>query len=125
MNATALKRTSLIAILTLLALTGLSSGCTRTIIPPSVRDSGASFDGGQKDSGFRGWYTNSNGAVFAVMSPKAHDRYNALVSKFGNQYPVPLKNNDGTQSFTNGTWLIDSEHDVKFREMNGWSKSGL
>ncbi len=109
---------SALVIVTALSLIGLSNGCL-TVTPRIVRDKTPSSDSGEWNSGFRGWYV-TNGQTFAVMSPFAHDRYNALIGLYGKEYLKPLTTNDGTTPFTNGTFLIDDTHNVKFGEMNVW-----
>lgn len=120
MNALRLKSLWLIAMLTLLALVGLSNGCT-TVTPKIVHDDTPSFDGGAQTSGFLGYLPDGSG----VISQHAADRYNSLIAKYGDRYTVPLKPNAGLTPYTNGTVRIDAEHNVKAQEMNRWRKSNL
>jgi hypothetical protein len=57
------------------------------------------------------------------------DRYNALIEIYGNGvkgYPMtpPLKQNDGIM-FLVEHYIIDSEHMVKFLDMNAWRRNGV
>lgn len=119
MNGRGWKRKWLLGTLLLAVLIGQSS-CTTTVTPKIVRDSTASFDGNAQNSGFLG-YTEDG---YGVITEKARKRYNALIKTYGKRYPVTLKPDAGLKAFTNGTWLIDNEHDVKATEMNLWRKSG-
>ncbi len=98
-------------------------GCTVT--PKRAVDNVASFDGGKQNSGVLGYYTNSVGEQFLILSPNARARYNALIASYGgtNYFLPPLAPDDGIAPFTNGTFTIDARHEVDFRLMNGWRKN--
>lgn len=92
-----------------------------TVTPTRLRDSTASFDGNQQNSGFLGFTPDGAG----VLTPKARARYNGLIEVYGgtNYFRPPLKMDSGLTPFTNGTFQIDAEHLVKFGQMNRWRKS--
>jgi hypothetical protein len=126
---------SLVKILTLLVAIGRSNkgsevllvccasvllvlfGCTVT--PRQVQDTGASFDGNERTSGFLGYTADGSG----VITSNALARYNGLIDQFGKRYTPPLQHNAGVTPFTNGTFKIDAQHNVRAQEMNGWKKA--
>jgi hypothetical protein len=101
---------------------GLNNGCT--VRPRIVKDKTPSFSGGSQTGGWLGFYTNAQGEAFSVINHDAKLRYDALARIYGTNYLVPVIPGAGCSPFTNGTWLIDFEHDVKAREMNWWRKQG-
>jgi hypothetical protein len=108
--------------LLVLALTVLGvlwlAGCT--VRPVAVEASLPSFDGGQLNSGFLGYTSNRLG----VLTPHGYGRYNALIGQYGNRFAPPLAPGAGCKPHTNGTWLIDAQHEVYFKTMNRWRKNG-
>jgi hypothetical protein len=116
------RKPLLLATLMLCVAVGAINGC-RTVTPPPVNDYVVSFDGGHQNGGWLGFHTNAAGEAFCVITPAAKARYDGLAVKWGKAYAAPVKPGDGCQPFTNGTWLIDLEHNVKAIEMNWWNKS--
>ncbi len=93
-------------------------GCTSTVIPTQVRDSHASFDGNQANSGFLRFSPDGSG----VITPHARDRYNALAVVYGKRFSPALHADDGITALSADEFQIDSEHLVKFATMNRWRK---
>jgi len=98
-------------------------GCT--ITPKQVESNSASYDGGEKNSGFIGWTTN-NSICYGVITFHAKDRYNSLIKIYGKRFEPPLKENygiilDGRTTSTN--YYITLEGLSKFSEMNRWRKN--
>jgi len=93
-------------------------GCTVT--PRIVNDSQPSFDEGKQNSGFLGYTADGS----AVITSNALARYNALCVRYGTNFLVPVRPGDGVQPFTNGTFLIDAQHNVDAQKMNRWLKEG-
>lgn len=95
------------------------SGCFGTVKPRIVKDSVASFDGNERNSGFIDFTHDGAG----VITKNARDRYNLLIEQYGNRFTPPLKQDSGISP--NGeNYIIDAEHLVKFATMNRWKKSG-
>ena len=111
-NATRSNDASL-ALLCVLAL----AGCI--IRPNALESHGASYDGSNRTSGNLGFYTNTSGESFMVITPHKRDRYEAMIEAgYGTNFTPRLKQPDGLTKFTNDTWLLDLEHQAKFTEMN-------
>ncbi len=91
-----------------------------TVAPDRVTSAAASFDGNEQNSGIIS--ANANGYV---VTSHFRDRYNALVAIYGRDFTVPVKPDDGLQSISGSTWLIDRQHLSQFLEMNAWSRMGL
>ena len=93
------------------------AGCI--IRPRTIHDSHASFDGGVANSGNLGFYTNNAGVPFMVITPHKMARYEAMIlAGYGTNFLPHLKVAEGVTPFTNGTWLLDLEHQEKFSVMN-------
>lgn len=91
-------------------------GCT-TVIPTRITSEGASFDGGERNSGLYGFTTNQTGTVQAVITTHARDRYNALVEKYGNKLVPPITIDYGvTDNKTNCYMTLEALSD--FVSMN-------
>ena len=116
---TKLTRPWLPATLTLLAAVWLSS-CTSTVTPPTVHDSVPSWDGANQNSGF----LEFDARGYGVLTPRARDRYNALVDEYGGRMTLRLYRDDGITPTTTNTFLIDPEHLSDFLKMNRWKKQG-
>ncbi len=112
---TAVVFLSVAGLLFLFAL--LLAGCTVT--PKKVSATVASFDGGAQNSGFLGYTTNGG-----VLTPHAFERYNALSARYGTNFVPALTPAAGCAAFTNGTWLIDAQHEIYFKTMVRWRKEG-
>lgn len=105
----------------LLALLGILlwffTGCS-TVVPTPVTDKVASYDGGTQNSGV---LESVQGGF--IVTPKFRDRYNALIADYGSDFSPALKEDEGIRK-ENANFFIDSEHMVKFLDMNKWKKSG-
>lgn len=96
-------------------------GCATTVTPPQVVSNGASYDNGQRNSGFQGWCTN-NGVTFAMISTNAYQRYNALIDIYGKKFLPPIKEDHGViPNQTN--YLLTLEALSDFATMNRWRKN--
>ncbi len=91
-----------------------------TVTPRTVTDTGASFDGNERTSGFIGYAPDGAG----IITARARDRYNALVQAYGARFSPPLKLDGGVLATATNTFLIDAEHLVDFGVMTGWRKAG-
>lgn len=100
----------------------LIGGCVHTVTPVHVVSTGASFDNGERNSGFLGWTTN-NSVTYAIISEHAKDRYNALIEIYGGRIIPPIKKDYGvTDNKTN--CFITLEALSNFSKMNRWRKNG-
>jgi hypothetical protein len=103
-------------------------GCTSTITPKQVTDNAPSWDGTNQNSGFLGYAPDGYG----VITPRARDRYNALVDQFAagkdskgqHLFLTPPARDAGLEIFTNGTYRISPESLSNFGLMNHWRKQG-
>jgi len=98
------------------------AGCVGTVTPVQVVSNGASFDNGERNSGFIGWATN-NGTAYGVITLKARDRYNALIESYGSKIIPPIKKDYGLISCETN-YLISFEALSNFAKMNRWRKNG-
>ena len=96
----------------------IAVGCSTTVTPDQVQSNGASFDGGQRNSGFQGWTTNNN-IPFAMLSTNAYQRYNALIDIYGDKFLPPVKKDHGIIS-NQTNYLITLEGLSDFGTMNRW-----
>lgn len=97
-----------------------SAGCWKTFAPPPVKPAGASFDNGERNSGFYGFVTN-NGVPYGLISTNARNRYNELIYKYKGKFIPPLKKDYGI-SDNKTNYLITLEALSKFATMNRWRK---
>jgi hypothetical protein len=93
------------------------TSCT-TIAPKPVHDRVASYDGSYQNSGV---LSAVEGGF--IVTPKFRDRYNALIELYGSEFTPDLQKDEG-MSKRNVDFFIDSEHMVKFLDMNQWKKAG-
>ena len=96
------------------------SGCTSTIIPKIVTNNGGSWDDGERNSGFIGFYTNQSQVAYGVITPHARDRYNNLIENYGNLIHTLTKDYGITDNGTN--FYISLEALADFAKMNRWHK---
>lgn len=108
----------LILLATLVLMASLLSGCG-TVIPLQVTSAAASFDGGERNSGFIGWTTNGCG----IITPHARDRYNALIVDYGARFHPPLKPDYGIMPSATNTFIITPEALSDFAAMNRWRRN--
>jgi hypothetical protein len=91
-------------------------GCAHTVVPTTeVRNSTASYDGNDKNSGI---VSTCPGGF--VVTDKFLARYDVLAEKYGAKFVPKVKKGDGVTGH-----VIDSEHMVKFLQMNNWNKAGI
>lgn len=100
----------------------LCAGCFSTIVPPPVKPIAASYDNGERNSGFYGFVTN-NGVAYGIISPHARDRYNALIATYGKKFSPRIKEDYGIID-NNTNYLITLEGLSDFAIMNQWRKNG-
>jgi hypothetical protein len=110
-------------VIALLLAVLLCAGCVGTVTPTQVVSQGASFDNGQRNSGFIGWTTN-NSVVYGIISAHARDRYNALIDQYGSKNVPPIKKDYGIQSLDGTNYLISLDALSDFAKFNRWHKSG-
>lgn len=104
----------------------IAVGCiTKTVRPETITDSAPSFDGGAQNSGMIDFRTNEAGAVSMEVTPHFRDRYNAMIPRYGTNFLPALKIDEGINAATNGNYLIDLDHLVKFNTMNRWRKQSI
>ena len=106
----------------LILTVSLCAGCFSTIVPPSVKPVAASFDNGERNSGFSGFVTN-NGIAYGVLSPHARDRYNSLIDTYSKRFSPKLKEDYGIIDNKTNYW-ITLEGLSNFALMNRWRKQG-
>lgn len=97
-------------------------GCTVT--PKHFVQHEISFDHGIQNGGFIGYIQGGTNDGWGVITSDAKSRYDRLVERFGgtNYFTVAIIRGEGLVPFTNGTWLIDPEHNRKAQTMNRWRK---
>lgn len=95
------------------------TGCN-TVAPKQTPAKIISFDGNQQDAGVRGFATNG-----IIVTLGFRQRYNALIPVYGQFFSPRLQVDDGFSLYTNGTYVIDSEHFTDFATMSAWKRSGL
>lgn len=104
----------------LAAIAWLAVGCT--VAPRYVETpAAASFDGNERNSGFLAFNEDGSG----VITPRARDRYNALVAKYGKDNLPKLKKDFGVSKRDDGNYNITAEALVAFGVMNKKNRSGI
>lgn len=98
--------------LTLLTLTAC------TVTPLIVKPSTISFSGTNQNSGI---IAATNGGW--IIDSHKRDRYNALISDYGNEFRPVLKPDAGLSPLANGNWLMDDQHMVDLEDMEQWRRS--
>lgn len=85
------------------------------VIKPKIEivDSTPSWDGNEQNSGVINFVAGKG----ALITPRAAARYNALIVKYGTMFIPILKEGDGLTP-EGENFFLDSEHVVKFAEMN-------
>jgi hypothetical protein len=102
----------------------LAAACG-TVTPGRVEAERASYDGGAATSGVVEVVRNAGGAVSGwVVTPRARDRYNALVEKYGAlMWSPPVGRDYGVAPYDNGLYLMTDEAMAKFVAMAEVSRS--
>lgn len=98
------------------ALLFILTACTVT--PQLVKPSTISFSGTNQNSGI---IAATNGGW--IIDAGKRDRYNALISDYGNEFRPVLKPDAGLSPLPHGYWLIDDEHIVYLLDMAQWRRS--
>lgn len=106
---------------TIVVMVMVCTGCFSTITPSAVKPAGASYDNGERNSGFIG-YTTNNGVAYGIITPHARDRYNTLINVYGKRISLPIKTDYGITSYTTN-YLITLEGLSDFALMNMLKKN--
>ncbi|REK56951.1 MAG: hypothetical protein DWQ49_09595 [Bacteroidetes bacterium] len=88
---------------------------TRTYTPPPIVDTQPSWDGNKQNSGIISYDVESGNYH---ITANAASRYNALIDKYGDMFLPKLKKGDGLTKKNDGTYLISTQHLIKFGQMN-------
>lgn len=113
--------------LALIMVAAFCSGCSTTVTPDALVDKGASYDGNERNSGFLQFNADGSG----LITSRARARYNVLVEQYSGRFSPALKRDAGVtphvlpDGSTDGNFVIDAEHLVKFATMNRWRKTGV
>lgn len=104
----------------LLALLAFSLfGCASTVAPAVVESQQASFDQGEQNSGVIALVPGG-----AIITPRAHARYNGLVAIYGREFLPPLAADYGVTPRPDGNFEISREALQKFILLNQWHRMG-
>lgn len=87
-----------------------------------------SYDGNARNSGILALAPGGG----RIVTPHYHDRYNALIDLYGDQFDPPLKHDEGiavnakslSDSSEMNSWIIDKEHHIKMGQMIQWKRDG-
>lgn len=96
------------------------NGCTSTVAPKLASSAQASFDQGGQNSGILGLAGNDGFWV----TPHFVDRYNGLISAYGNRFSPPLNPSQGVYSTPTNTFIVCASAMEHFATMNRWRKQG-
>jgi len=107
-----------LAALFLVAAIGCSS---LTVVPsPAPTPAAASYDGAEQNSGLV-----SLTATGAILTPRARERYNALMSEYGALFTPPVTAVDyGVTPRVDGNYDITREGLAKFLACSDWHRMG-
>ena len=94
-------------------------GCSSTVTPAPVESRQASVDQGAENSGVLALVPGG-----ALITPRARDRYNALVAIYGREFLPPLVADQGVTREADGNFRITNEALQKFILMNAWRRMG-
>ncbi|MBI3885913.1 MAG: hypothetical protein HY302_09330 [Opitutae bacterium] len=103
------------AVLAFIAL----SGCAGTITPAAVESHQASFDEGAQNSGVVALIPGG-----AIITPRAHERYNGLIAIYGRDFLPTLTADYGITPRADGNFEISREALQKFILLNQWHRMG-
>lgn len=110
---------ALVVIVVVVLNAWLQLGCASTVTPRVVRDSVASWDGTNQNSGFIGYLPDGSG----LLTSQAFHRYQGLVHDFGGRFLPPIVySTDGVTPTGTNTFIIDPQHLEYFATMNRWRK---
>ncbi len=96
-------------------------GCAGTVTPAVVDSQQASFDQGGQNSGFLGWLPNNAGGIF---TPRARDRYNALIAIYGRDFLPPLELDAGVFHRADDNYDLTAAAMYNFDVMSKWHRMG-
>lgn len=99
-----------------LIVSGLGCG---TVTPVTVVSEQASFDGNEATSGFLGFNADGSGSI----TPRARDRYNALLERYQDHFLLPHPKDFGVTP-EGEAFRITAEGLQLFVTMNSWFKQG-
>lgn len=112
------KWTAAVAVALLVACSGC--GTTKTIIPPQVVTTQASFDGNHQTSGIL-----SVDETGFLVTPRYIERYDAMLEKYGERFSPPIKPGDRRGITPEGeNYRITGETRSRFGQMNQMRKDG-
>lgn len=100
------------------AIVLFASGCAPTVRPLAPQAKTASFDGGQNNSGLIAIDLAHNG----ILTPHARDRYNGLVSRYGERFSPVVHQDEGISPTLTNTFLLDAQHLAYFAAMQRWKR---
>jgi hypothetical protein len=102
----------------------LAAACG-TVVPGTVTAERASYDGGAATSGVVEVVRRADGAVAGwVVTPRARDRYNALVERYGaSMWSPPVGRDYGVKPYGDGFYLMTNEAMAKFVAMAAVSRA--
>lgn len=109
----------IVASIALAAVAFFFMGCSSTVTPAPVESRQASFDQGEQNSGVLALVPGA-----ALITPRARDRYNALVAIYGREFLPPLVSDEGVTREADGNFRITNEALQKFILMNAWRRMG-
>ena len=109
------------AIIVVVGIIVLSTGCTSTITPRPVKPTQAAFSGNVQNGGIIS--LDPAGAGY-VVTEDFRARYNALVAIYGKDILPPLKTDSGITPRADGTCVIDKQHLVDEILMADWHRMG-
>ncbi len=109
----------IVASIALAAVAFFFMGCSSTVTPAPVESRQASFDQGEQNSGVLALVPGG-----ALITPRARDRYNALVAIYGREFLPPLVADEGVTREADGNFRITNEALQKFILMNAWRRMG-
>ena len=102
-------------IIVLLAL----PGCASTITPAAVESHQASFDQSVQNSGVVALIPGG-----AIITSRAHDRYNGLIAIYGRDFLPTLTADFGITPRPDGNFEITNEALQKFILLSAWHRMG-
>lgn len=112
-------RLKAVATMLLVSFLALGAGCG-TVTPVKVRDTVASYDGNDRNSGLLKLLKGGG----SVMTPHAIERYNGLIERYGKLWTPKLAKNYGVTQCPCENFIMSDEALIKFATMNRWNKEG-
>jgi hypothetical protein len=103
----------------LFSLSVIVSGCNSTVAPAPVESRQASYDHGEQNSGILSLVPGG-----ALITPRARERYNALIAIYRREFSPALVADQGVSPEAAGNFRITNEALQKFILMNSWKRMG-